>query len=77
MFQILNNTVTQGLSYDFASITQLEHNAYSKNGLSTMIPMKGGVPKEVLGLFTSPSQQDYLDIKLTYCGEINVLIFGS
>ena len=52
----------------------LEHDAYSiKNGLSTMIPVNDSIPKEMLGQSTEPSQQDYLDIKLTYCGEINVL----
>ena len=52
---------------------QLKHNAYSKNGLSTMIPVNDSIPKEVLGQFTYPSQQDYLDIMLTFCGEKDVL----
>ena len=52
----------------------LEHDAYSKNEMSTMIPLNKSIPKGMLGKSTEPSQQDYLDIKLTYCGEINVLI---
>ena len=72
MFEIITDAVTQGLPYDFGSIMQMKHDAYSKNGLSTMIPLNDSIPKEMLGQSTYPSQQDYLDIKLTYCGEINV-----
>ena len=72
MFDIANDTVTQGLPYDYGSIMQFKHNAFSKNNLSTMIPVNDSTPKEMLGQATEPSQQDYLDIMLTYCGERNV-----
>ena len=51
----------------------LKHDAYSKNQMSTMIPLNESIPKGMLGISTDPSQQDYLHINLTYCGEINVL----
>ena len=37
-----------------------------------MVPVNDYTPKEVLGESTDPSQQDYLDIMLTYCGERNI-----
>ena len=49
---------------------QLEHDAHSKNGLSTIIPIDESIPKETMGQATRPSQQDYLDINLSYCGEL-------
>ena len=72
MFPITTQAVTQGLPYDLDSIMQLAHKEYSKNNLSTIIPVNDITPKEMLGQSTEPSQQDYLDINLTYCGEINV-----
>ena len=68
-FQINTHTATQGLPYDFGSIMHLEHDTYSKNGLSTMIPVNDSISKAMFGQSIYPSQQDYLDIKLTYCGE--------
>ena len=69
---MITNAVTQGLPYDFHSIMQFKHNAGSKNGQSTMIPVNDSIPKEMLGQSNDPSQQDYLDVMLTYCGERNV-----
>ena len=51
---------------------QLAHDEYSKNNLSTIVPVNDSYPKEMLGQSTYPSYQDYLDINLTYCGEISV-----
>ena len=74
-FGIWRNGVTQGLPYNFGSIIHVPHNYFSKNKkkLSTIIPVNGSIPKTLLGS-TDPNQQDYLDINLTYCGEINVFL---
>ena len=37
-----------------------------------MIPVNESIPKEIMGTSTDPSLQDYLDVKLTHCGEMNV-----
>ena len=70
-FRVWQNGVTQGLPYNFRSIMHMRHDHYSRNKLPTIIPMNESIPKEMLGS-TDPNQQDYLDINLTYCGEINV-----
>ena len=73
-FKILEKGVTQGLPYNFDSIMQMHHRFYSKNRkkLSTIIPVNDSIPKKMLGS-SHPNQQDYLDINLTYCGEIKHL----
>ena len=68
-FQVYPFAVTQGLRFDIHSIMLYRHNQYSKNELSTLVPVNNRIPKEILGNTSQPSQQDYLDISLTYCGE--------
>ena len=65
--------MTQGLPYDFGSCMQFAFDAYSKNNLPTILPKYTSVPMEVMGDYVWPSEQDYLDINLSYCGEITVL----
>ena len=72
-FDIATKSTTQGLPYDFGSVMQLEYTTYSKNGLPTIIPIDESIPRRTLGKGTRPSQQDYLDINLSYCGEITFL----
>ena len=70
-FKIAQASTAQGLPYDFNSIMQLSYNAFSKNNLSTILPLAKKVPKEKIGGAKWPSKQDYLDINLSYCGERN------
>ena len=68
-FKTIKTSTAQGLPYNFASIMHFRHNAYSKNLLSTIIPINESIEKEMLGRRQKPSEQDYLDINLSYCGE--------
>ena len=68
------SSTTQGLPYDFGSIMNFVHYACSKNELSsTIIPVNDSIPKEAIGVASRPSEQDYLDINLTYCGMIKCM----
>ena len=50
------------------------HYACSKDELSsTIIPVNDSIPKEMLGVAGHPSQQDYLDINLSYCGKMKYM----
>ena len=69
--EINNDSTTLGLPYDFESIMQFSHNAYSKNGLPTIMPKNAvSIPIEMSGGASRPSRQDYLDLNLYYCGEM-------
>ena len=49
---------------------QFSHDAYSKNGLPTIMPKNNiSIPIEMLGRASWPSKQDYVDLNLYYCGE--------
>ena len=65
--------MTQGLPYDFGSCMQFHYDAFSKeNNFPTILPKNTSIPMEVMGGLLWPSDQDYLDINLSYCGEITV-----
>lgn len=71
-FKIYTHTVTQGLPFDIHSMMQYRHNQYSKNDeLSTLVPVNDSILKEIMGNASRPNQQDYMDINLTYCGELS------
>ena len=68
-FGIKKDSTAQGLPYDFDSCMQFSYDAYSKNKLSTILPkdlsLYWGAPSRA----NWPSEQDYVDINLTYCGK--------
>ena len=63
------NATTQNLPYDFGSCMHIRFDAYSKNKRPTMVPKDDSIPKEIMGASKWPSDQDYLDINLSYCGK--------
>ena len=68
-FKIRTDSVTQGLPYDFHSCMHVRYNAFSKNNLRTIFPKNFSIPLTVMGASVWPSEQDYLDLNLSYCGE--------
>ena len=70
-FDTRSDSTTLDLPYDYESIMQFSHNAYSKNGLPTiMTPINIMTLKGRSGEASWPSKQDYLDLNLYYCGEM-------
>ena len=65
------DSATLDLPYDFGSIMQFSHDAYSRNGLPTIMPkINNRIAKEMSEKASWPSKQDYLDLNLYYCGEM-------
>ena len=70
LFSKRNDSTTQGLPYDFGSCMQFSFDAYSKNNLPTIVSKNFDFVRDTLAGMKLPSEQDYLDINLTYCGKI-------
>ena len=63
-FDIMTNTNTMGFAYDYNSIMHYEGNAFSTNGLPTMVPKQAGVVLN--GQRTALSLIDAAEVRTLY-----------
>ena len=55
-----------GFAYDYNSIMHYDGNAFSTNGLPTMVPKQAGVVLKSIGLKTAISPIDAAEVKTLY-----------
>ena len=65
-FDIMTNTNTMGFAYDYNSIMHYEGNAFSTNGLPTMVPKQAGVVLKNASQRTALSPIDAAEVKTLY-----------
>ena len=67
----LTTASTQGIPYDYRSLMHYRHHAFSRNGHSTITPIKSGVNPEDLGQRNGFTDSDVRHVNALYgCGEL-------
>lgn len=65
---------SQGIEYDYHSIMHYAHNAFSKNGKSTIVPLDSDISVNNLGQRSHFTEKDLEHIRSLYCNKGNLIV---